>query len=90
MTSANRGAGPRENRGEGTGVVRVATQERTAGESLKRVESGRNGELRRKKPNNSKSKKGEREEAMKKKRGSREYKPREAGGFDSSVPTTIL
>lgn len=43
LTSANRGAGPRENRGEGTGVVRVATQERTAGESLKRVESGRNG-----------------------------------------------
>lgn len=70
----------------------MATQERTAGESLKRVESGRNGEANYegKKPNNSKSKKGEREEAMKKKRGSREYKPREAGGFDSSVPTTIL
>lgn len=32
---------------------------------------------------------GEREEATKKKRGSREFKPREAGGFDSSVPNKM-
>ena len=47
-------------------MVREATEERTAGESLKRADSGRKGgggELRKKKPNISKSKKGEREEA---------------------------
>ena len=43
-----------------------------------------------KKLNISKSKMGEREETTKKKRGSREFKPREEGGFDSSIPNTIL
>ena len=75
----------------GIGVVREA-EERTVGDSLKKEESGKKrdgGNYYRKKLNISKSKMGEREEATKKKRGSREFKPREAGGFDSSVPNKM-